>query len=245
MEQQMGYVALLDVLGFTELVSGGDQKGKLSDYIDTLELVTTTSDVDAVLFSDSIVMTSQGDSEECLLKLLRACSTAFGCLLSREIPIRGAISFGSYVRRATTRGVFLAGRAIIEAYRFQQKQDWVGIMLAPSVIKTNPHLVGRRFLLRSRDERIEEFQKQFEWVAFVQPCGIPFHTSVGVEFESYEGFAVVPTDTEVKDAPTMNQNIKRAMNHLERLRLLAPDPQSQKKFMAAWNWLNSFESHWR
>ena len=39
MEKQNGYVALLDVLGFTEIVSGEDQAEKLSQYVHSLEVI--------------------------------------------------------------------------------------------------------------------------------------------------------------------------------------------------------------
>src|SRR5438128_1642726 len=44
-----------------------------------------------VVFSDSIVLTTEEDSESALQILIRRCSRALGLMLQNEIPLRGAI----------------------------------------------------------------------------------------------------------------------------------------------------------
>ncbi len=249
MKQQRGYVALLDVLGFTAIVSGEGHPENLSRYVTSLNEVTNQTEVEIVLFSDTIVMTSLGDVDESLVALLGICSHAFGLLLSQEIAVRGAISYGSFIRYKNPKGTFLAGRAIIDAYRFQQKQDWVGIMLAPSVLDKLPDL-GNRCSMPPQTpctvEQLDEFSGRFPWALNVQNCeGIPFHTSDPSEPQKYEGFAVVPTDTTINDPKSMIENLNRALDRVDRLKSLAPDPRSQKKYSEARVWLGKVKGKWQ
>ncbi|OFW38356.1 MAG: hypothetical protein A3J28_07350 [Acidobacteria bacterium RIFCSPLOWO2_12_FULL_60_22] len=244
MEKQNGYVALLDVLGFTEIVSGEAQAEKLSQYVHSLEMVTNETDVDIVLFSDTIVMTSLGNTRESLLSILQACSQSFGLLLSREIAVRGAVSYGSFIRHKSPKGVFLAGRAIIDAYRFQQKQNWVGIMIAPTVLETQPdlgNLCNIPLTPRTTKEQIDDLSQRFEWAKFIQGCdGIPFRESE----QRYNGLAVVPTEDLMIDPDGILAYLKQAKTCLERLKSLAPDPQSQRKYTETFEWLGVVRNRW-
>jgi hypothetical protein len=46
-----------------------------------------------------------------------------------------SIACGDYIMSRIGDSTFVAGKPIIEAYDFEQRQDWVGMMLAPSAIK--------------------------------------------------------------------------------------------------------------
>src|SRR5262245_14073421 len=66
-------------------------------------------------------------------------------MLEKEIPLRGAIAHGSLTRTKTKNGgVFVAGKPIVDAYRFETVQNWLGVMVAPSVLKKVPNLDKRR-----------------------------------------------------------------------------------------------------
>src|SRR5882762_11679486 len=118
-----GYVALLDVLGFSALVSGDGEDKHLQRYLenlrDALDNESVGPKVDYIVFSDSIVLTTKDDSESELQTLVLRCSRAFGLMLQHEIALRGAISHGSFFRAGAASGVFVAGRAILDAYRFE------------------------------------------------------------------------------------------------------------------------------
>src|SRR5436190_11507789 len=117
----IGFVALLDVLGFSSLVMGGDEGARLSQYLEGIRTALGDSvgkALDYVVFSDTIVLTTRDASEESFQVLLARSSALFGLMLKREIALRGAIAYGSFVREATPGGVFVAGKAVIEAYTF-------------------------------------------------------------------------------------------------------------------------------
>ena len=192
-------------------------------------------------------MTSPENTERSLLSLVAACSHAFGLLLSHEIAIRGAIAHGSFIRYRSDKGVFLAGRAIIDAYRFQQKQDWTGIMIAPSVLSALPSLEELCNLPThiQGQAQIGGLRTRMEWKYFVQSChSIPFHVENPFGPQNYDGFAVVPTDGLVNHPREMVDNLNRALIRVNRLKSLSPDPQSQKKHEEAIRWLQFVLTSW-
>ena len=197
---QNGFVALLDVLGFSALVSS-ESGGRLNQYLRCLEKAFdarggAAADVGYVVFSDSIVLTAKGDSEASLQALVQQCSRLFGTMLEEEFALRGAVAYGSYLRAEGEGGIFVAGNPIIEAYRYETVQDWVGIMLAPSVVRRVPNLADLCMLgAYSTKEQLIDLKRRLNWAPFVQPYGeIPFHVRNFVDNNKFEGFAVLPTN---------------------------------------------------
>ncbi|MFL6603183.1 MAG: hypothetical protein ACJ8R9_17895 [Steroidobacteraceae bacterium] len=111
-----GYVALLDVLGFSALVANDRGGASLQAYLECLERIFgASSEIDYVVFSDSIVLTLDGPDPIKLLQISRACSRLMSELIEQEIPVRGAIACGEFVRSSVGKSVFVAGRAIVDA----------------------------------------------------------------------------------------------------------------------------------
>jgi hypothetical protein len=63
------------------------------------------------------------------------CAGGVYLLLQNEFAVRGAIALGSFSRSDDPNGTFVAGRAIIEAYNYEKIQDWIGIILSPTVLQ--------------------------------------------------------------------------------------------------------------
>ena len=248
-----GYVALLDVLGFSSLISTRDDGSHLDKYLSSIqEALDDTSlgpTVPYVVFSDSIVLTTNSDSDADLLSMLQRCSRVLGHLLRANIALRGAIAYGSYSRSDLTSGVFVAGRAILDANNFEHAQDWVGIMLAPSTVKRIPD-AATRFVLTGNDqsgspEGQAAIQSRLPWSAFVQPClQIPFHSKHPFEQNDFSGFAVVPTDGVAQPQPIF-ESLERSIESLNRLRTWAPTPSAQEKYRKCETWIRPICSTWR
>ena len=130
-----GYVALLDVLGFSALVGEDTTGNKIRRYVACLENVTHQATVKYVVFSDSIVLTASDEGAEAFIAVAGACSRLQWELLNEGIALRGAIAFGNFLRSAVAESVFVAGRAVIDAYHFEQAQKWVGVMVTPSALE--------------------------------------------------------------------------------------------------------------
>jgi hypothetical protein len=231
--------------GFSALLSGDDHADRVNNYLiclrEILEDKGGMPQIEYVVFSDSIVIATTDNTEASFQGLLKRCSTVFGALLAREIPVRGAVAHGTYVSEKTDSGRFVAGRAIIDAYQFEGEQDWVGIMLSPSVIRQFPDL-GKRCLLNDphTDALLSELTNRLPWAAFVQPCGqIPFHGG-----PDYHGFAIVPSNGGL-DVAELRDSLLRSVASLQRLKSLAPSPQTQLKHQRTMNWLSQIQMQWQ
>ncbi len=234
-----GYVAFLDVLGFSALVNSDESGEKVERYRHSIERATSSSDVKSVVFSDSIVLTAEDVRPESFLTIAHACSTLMSDLLAADIALRGAIAFGRFTRSNVGEGVFVAGPALIDAYNWENKQDWVGIMIAPSALEAVSDLGARC----NFDQAYQGTDSP--WVATVQRCySIKFHSSLPLETSTFDGFAVVPTNSQSAPAEIL-QSIRTSIGHLQWLRMIAPSPDSQGKYQAALGWLRELEGHWR
>jgi hypothetical protein len=248
-----GYVALLDVLGFSAFMTGDGEGEHLQRYLkclrDALDDEAVGPIVDYVVFSDSIVLTTKDDSDVEFQALLRRCSRALGLMLQNEIALRGAISHGSFFRAGAANGIFVAGRAILDAYKFETAQDWVGIMLAPSTIKRAPDLIRQAAQLQNIQGATEEQQAEIRRIlpaaAFVQPCrNIPFHSNQPFDYERFDGFAVVPTDG-VAEPSALSESTERSYRALEWLGLIAPSPSAQAKYQRSLQWVYEVWRRWQ
>jgi hypothetical protein len=220
-----GFVALIDVLGFKSRILGDSKGESLERYLDRVrEALPPDSGFDFVVFSDTIFITTGGDSEASLQGLVQRCSLLFHLLLLEHIPIRGAIAHGSYFRWShSDTGAFVAGKAILDAYEYEKKQDWLGIMLAPSALRCVPDLLKRCSVPIYAERKADD--PYLPWAAFVQHYSIPFHGTEG----RYDGFAVVPTDG-IAEPGALRDSLSASVQQMHWLKSLAPDPAAQAKY---------------
>jgi hypothetical protein len=244
-----GFVAMLDVLGFSSLVIGEHAYTKLHEYKTCLEN-SLADDHDAglrfVVFSDSIVLTTHNDDGDSFSAMVRQCSALLGSMLDKNIPIRGAIARGPYVRATLGESVFVAGSAILDAYSFEKKQDWVGIMLAPSAVGALPNLADRCQLPGDPQDReqLQALRDRISYASFMQPCySIPFHGSPPDQ-NDYDGFAIVPTNG-TAEPEKIHDSLSQALKKLDWLKSLAPDPQAQRKYLKSTQWLGPIRYRWQ
>ena len=249
-DRKTGYIALLDILGFSELIARETRNEELERYFDVFEGATQkgVDSVEYVLFSDTIVINTPSNSDNSLLELIRACSYGMHYLLRAGLPVRGAISHGSYLRSTTPKGVLIAGSAFIEAYRFEKVQNWVGILVAPSVLRFFPQFTERCAAIPNLfvDPQVRDnLAERLDWAMKVQPChAIPWHTENILGMESLDGYAVVPTSPEWT-VNGMGPGLDSVCEYLKRQRLLAGNPQAQRKYDAPREWLQSLGRDWR
>lgn len=243
-----GYVAFLDVLGFSHMVARDSNGGRINRYLECLEKEMVAGEINSVIFSDSIMLTIEDEEPNSLLAIARACSRLVYGLLKEGIPIRGAISGGDIVRSFFDGRVFIAGRAVLDAQLFEQAQDWAGVMVAPSALKRVPDL-GTRCDLKPyvADPRnpFKLAKPNIEWAAFIQPCHkIPSHGENPLgEPDYYEGFAVVPTSGDAEPV-ALRESIQVAIAGLNRLCSIAQTPASQGKYERVIAWLENVLPVW-
>jgi hypothetical protein len=167
-------------------------------------------------------------------------------MLDKGIPIRDAVTYGSYIREPNDNGTFVAGKAVIDAYHFENAQDWVGIMLAPPAIMQLPDLKEKCELhdFDGTSDGMNKFYQRLPWCAVLQHYEkIPFHRIVSFDSNDYKGFAIVPTDG-CHEPAQVRDCLKRSCESLKQLEYLAPNPQTQRKFINTYTWLGGIQSRW-
>jgi hypothetical protein len=134
------YLLFLDILGFSELV-----KNKKTDEIygtidDTLKAFDRWEELNknfrTLYFSDTFVFYQdpKGFGEWAFLDVYAIGGMLISALLANEVASRGSITFGEFEVRndSTLRHQIFFGKALIEAYKSEQKENWVGITIQPS-----------------------------------------------------------------------------------------------------------------
>lgn len=85
------------------------------------------------IFSDSIILISDSDSDESCLRLLIYAWRLTQVCISSHMPVRGAITFGDlYVN---FRKSIVLGKALTKAYDLEEKQNWIGVSIDRSLEK--------------------------------------------------------------------------------------------------------------
>jgi hypothetical protein len=136
MNTKFAYVALFDILGFSDLV----KKNELTKVTDTYSRATAVFEellghvnsmnksfnMDIVIerrsFSDTFLMYTSKTDDRALLSLLTACDGLFIGAIENKLLLRGAITQGEIIVQT---GVEI-GRSIVDAYESEQLQDWSG-----------------------------------------------------------------------------------------------------------------------
>jgi hypothetical protein len=242
-EARTGYVALLDVLGFRGLITGTAGATWVADYLATVNWALDLSDVESVIFSDSIVLTKEGSDADSLHAICNACAMLISHLMDKNIPMRGAIAHGLFYRSPFGKSVFIAGSPIVDAYDYEKKQDWVGVMLARSALQAAHGIDWDAESIRnfSLVDAHKSMAAHMKWRAIVQRCAqIPVHSAQGQDF--LDGYAIVPCLT--TDVDQIANELRRVMKRLDYLKLTASTPEDQRKYVGATKWLNGLAQYW-
>jgi hypothetical protein len=235
-----GYVALLDVLGFRGIVAADRDNSVIIKYLQTIQRVLADANVETIVFSDSIVLTRAGETSADLHGLVVVCSALMGTLLCENIAMRGAIAYGKFARSQIRSSAFLAGSPIVEAYDYEQRQDWVGMLLTPSALRQAADVDFSKTCTTSLQgiDGFAHIGKELEWKAYLQRADVMFKGS-----HAHEGFAVVPHAA--PSLPGLAKNLNEILERLEWLKLLAPSPSEQSKYINSMRWLRGLRDTWQ
>ena len=247
-----GFVALIDVLGFRELVSRDNDLSQVRQYVETVTSVLDNdkySQLQFVLFSDNVVINTRDEKRDSFLTLIRACSDIFFNLARRQVAVRGAVAHGSFMRSPFMKhGVTVAGRPIVEADHYQHSQNWVGIMLAPSVVRRdNENLQKECETIPDQDpsETANEWLERISLPLNLRKWAkIPFQAENSASKNYFSGFAVLPIRPEVSSCADVVLSLDNALKHLETMKAAAPNPASQSKYSETAEFLQTAKAAW-
>ncbi len=129
----------LDILGFTAFVRSREAGIVIDAYEDAIAKLEIGASakrsrgLSYSWFSDTFIIFTRGDSLEEFTWLEQVGRLFFQSLILAFIPARGAISHGKLYSNLE-KNIFV-GEALIEAYEYGEDQDWIGLLLAPSVYR--------------------------------------------------------------------------------------------------------------
>lgn len=141
-------VAFLDILGFSKMIQKfdiatlGEKYEKLMNQVDAMRIPNPLGHEKTVfsflenkdellckqfIFSDSIILIANDDSEESFFKLILHAWRVLQIFISFGMPLRGAISYGDIFINEKI-NMFL-GKSLTNAYELERQQQWIGVII--------------------------------------------------------------------------------------------------------------------
>lgn len=131
------WFAYFDLLGFKNKVLKHEIGHVLPLYEQVLENITNsaveseTKGISYSWFSDTFIVFSRGSTKEEFLMIEQIARDFFGKLIIQGIPVRGSLTYGELYSQKQ-KNTFL-GKALIDAYEYGERQQWIGFILTPMV----------------------------------------------------------------------------------------------------------------
>ena len=198
------WVAYFDILGFKSRLKSFAEYLNIFDknyYDKVLEKIDVKSAhrhewLTAIWFSDSFLFYTFNDSYEAFVHLNFIARHFFIDGSSVDMPLRGALSFGHFYADKV-RNVYI-GDALIEAYEYAEKQDWVGFVLTPTT-----------FECLQKDSRLSRFlAHESEYRKYQVPIKLIKDTSVELSHEDLYAYKFYKDPRMIKKVKLMHQAAK-------------------------------------
>jgi len=145
------WFAYFDLLGFSNLVLNKRIEYVLPVYEYVLKTISQKAEpkkgegLSFSWFSDTFILFTKGSSDKEFALIEQVSRLFFQNLILKEIPVRGSLTIGELYTQQR-KNIFI-GAALIDAYKYGEKQDWLGFVLTPSV---HAHLKGGSLELERR-----------------------------------------------------------------------------------------------
>jgi hypothetical protein len=185
------FVAFFDILGFGSWVESEGSKKVFTYVRGFLNLMVRSSlpgstvhqdmsvdlqksDIGYINFSDSIVFYSRNDSYHCLKAMLTVCGEFMNIVIcGPSRMLRGAIAHGEFY--ADPKANAYVGKALIDAYKLEEDQDWLGLSLHESVevIKDFPKALKEHkgFIVKSLVSSNKKYlNASFDAMSSIETC---------------------------------------------------------------------------
>ena len=173
------FVAFLDIMGFQNLVFRNTHKHVLALMEEIYHSLSIFENeyksrkgacVRPVLFSDSILLISNDNSEDSLEEIVFNTEWVLGSAFKRGLPMKGAIALGQQTADFSRSLHF--GRPLIDAYNLQNELSFYGVVLHDSVEKKHDTAAFKSALLRRYKTPLKNGQVNhwvLDWRRIVMP----------------------------------------------------------------------------
>ena len=153
------FIAVCDILGFSKLIEDDPldvvvnnsiawfrrslhhslHKDGFPEKPPDFEVLNRHPDVGLVWFSDTILLYTKEDSNDCVISLLSTIGwLIFETLVQGKMKIRCGISYGDAF--VDPNNSLYVGRPIVDAYRLEKCQKWSGGALTPEAVSRVPEV---------------------------------------------------------------------------------------------------------
>ncbi len=134
------YLLFLDILGFSSLVERESPETIYSVIDNALDAFSRWEGLNqqfkTIYFSDTFLFYQEpkGYGDWAFLDVYGIGAMLLSALLAKGIPARGSIVFGEFEVKndSQNRHQLYFGKALIEAYKAERKEQWIGITIQPS-----------------------------------------------------------------------------------------------------------------
>jgi hypothetical protein len=133
----------LDILGFSDLVEERNPEDIYAVIDSALQSFTRWEELNklfkTIYFSDTFLFyqENKGYGDWAFLDVYGIGAMLMSALLAQGIPVRGSITFGEFEVRndSSNKHQIYFGKALIEAYKTEKRENWIGITIQPSAWK--------------------------------------------------------------------------------------------------------------
>jgi len=135
-----GFLLYIDILGFSKFVEKNDPQTILYIIKPALEYFNmwkeANQSMNVLYFSDSFIFYQNKPNyvDTAFMDIIGITKNIFIYLLSKEIPVRGTISFGEFhvdTSKNHNQNIYF-GKALVEAHKAEKRENWIGITLEES-----------------------------------------------------------------------------------------------------------------
>lgn len=140
--RHQSWVAVFDALGFTNRVEQASKNdvahdilvGQIEDLLsEVMSDAAKHGKLKSLVFADTIVILAPTAEPRDYPWFLLQCKNLITRSISLRLPLRGAISIGQ--THVAEQHPILLGAPFLEAHRYCDDQDWVGLLMTPSATR--------------------------------------------------------------------------------------------------------------
>ena len=125
------YFMVVDILGFTEIITNlnhREQSQRIQDWLELVNSVKSEVGVQSTQVISDTLFVKEEDSSEGLARLLHFATLLLERCLEKNFPLRGSIVHGD-----VSWGNLTYGEAVIKAHRTERALDWIGVACEPNL----------------------------------------------------------------------------------------------------------------
>lgn len=240
-----GFVGYFDILGFSELLRTLEDQAfekRFKKYCGILKEATSRNDrnLEYTFSSDSVVINSKSGTLSDLLQISTTISEImYELTMELRVVICGCISYGTFTKRSDNGNTMIAGTPILDAIRYEKRQNWAGVMLSPKIFENFKQIKELLEMDPPGPDVVGQINTNIRWLSTIQKYSeIPFSDG------DFIGYAILPRNKESKTIISIIEDYKGFIDRLQELLLYAPDIYPQRKYEKTCGFLNRIYDRW-